>query len=240
LQIGSQDGDDFIMEFNIWWIVGGVIGLIVILAGVFFYFNNKNKGNKFLFKLHLPDGVNTKNVYAVVRRDPLHPQQKQFFFKEYNLSLAYRSPHRYENNISVRDIAFNDKQEFDYVTVSKLENGVVSKALDPQEKQMALSRIKEANNRYDYDMSRRQAMQFFGMIGLTIIMIIGLVVGTIFYARSVGDSVEVAETNREVANSLNSVANQIAQITQEQAIITNLLVENNRGDLPSDIVRPLE
>lgn len=229
-------------KVNVWLIVGIVGGLIVVLTGIFIYFNMRNKGNKFLFKLHLPNTLDTKDVYAVIKRDPNHPQQKMFYFKDFNLWLSYRAPSRRENLKSVRDIAFNDKQEFEYITYSPMQNKHVERGLDPEEKQIALHRLKEYSNRYDYDMSRKQALQFFGMIGLTVIMIIALTVSVIFYARAVGDSVDVAQTNKEVTDGLNAVASQIAAVTEEQAIITALLADVRSGVVSGNdsVVRPIE
>jgi len=225
---------------NIWLILGIVGGLILILTGLFIYFSARNKGNKFLFKLHLPDERNTRDVYAVLRRDPNHPAQKEFYFKDYNLRLTFRAPNRYENGKSVRDIAFNDKQEFEYITVGGIENNHITRGLDPEEKQIALHRLKEYSGRYDNDMSRKQALQFFGMIGMTIIMVIALTVSVVFYARAVGDSVDVAQANKEVAASLNTVASQIADVTEEQAIITALLRQERDGLADDVLSRPLE
>lgn len=224
---------------NIWLIVGIVGGFAVIMVIVMIYLNARNKSNKFLFKLHLPDERNTRDIFAVMRRDPNHPEQKQFYFKEFNLSLSYRAPTRYENGKSVRDVAFNSKQEFEYITFGGIENKHIGRGLDPEEKQIALHRLKEYSNRYDYDMSRKQALQFFGMIGLTVIMIIALTVTVIFYARAVNDSVEVAKSNQEVASALKSVASQIADITEEQAVVTALLVRERDGVVDTG-VRPLE
>lgn len=194
-----------------------------ILLVAWFWMGRK----QFQFILYAKDGTNRTYLNAKVKTDPKHPDVQKFVFSG-GQSLDIKEPTCYINKKPVREITYNKLGEYCYLTATKFdEKNYNSKALEPEEKQIALFRYKENSERYAKTLDKYQAITLIAMFVMTLIIGIGIIYCTITYVNTTSKFVEIAQENGKVADELKNIANIFQGISQQQSVITAALVGNN-------------
>ncbi|MCK4522455.1 MAG: hypothetical protein KAU20_07820 [Nanoarchaeota archaeon] len=229
-----------------------VVGIFVLLGGILLYFWKKS-GKKFPFILYSPNGERADIIYARVRIDPENPANKQFVFDTLDSPLTIKRPTIFLNGIPHREITFNKLSEYNYlknqgikvdekkkeelenqerdvyqyVDGTKIDNkAYLEKCLEPEEKQIAISRLKENTRRYQDPMNKYAAYTLIGTFVMSFLICVCM--GYCFFKVGdiTDDVVTIAKEQDESIKVLNHVATTNQQTTEQLTGIAAALTQN--------------
>lgn len=198
-----------------------IIGLVVWL----FVFRKKKQ---YPFLLYSRDLQRRKVIQATLKADPENKENKQFFLPGIDKPLALKEPTCFQKGVGYREVMQNKDGSYSYIKGMKLdENKYIEMSLTPDEKALALHRIKENEVRYQHPISKTQAAMIITGFIMIIILVIGIIYSTIAYVGAGKDVVKVVQANKENTNAMAASTGQLAQISAQQAAITAALTKEH-------------
>lgn len=201
------------------FIVGGLL-IAVIVSFVAWIFFRKGK-KSFPFLLYSVDGKMT-TVQGAVKVDPTNKTNKKFHIAGTDQTLPIRAPSVVMGGVAYREIMYDQNGELQYVDRSFVKNKLEVSLL-PEEKQIALSRIKENEKRYENPMGKAQAYMILSLFLLIFILLVGIVYSTISYVKVVNKMVQISEDNRESMKLQQGISQNNQAIVEQLAGITAAL-----------------
>lgn len=208
------------------FIIVGVVILGVIGVVVWLFLFRKKKAYPFL--LYSRDLQRRKVIHAQLKADPNNRENKMFFFPGVDTKLALKEPTCFQNGVAYREVMQNKDGGYSYLKGCKLdEDDYIKLSLTPDEKALALHRIKENEVRYQHPISKTQAAMIITGFIMIIILVIGIIYSTIAYVGAGKDVVKVVQANKENTNAMAATTGQLAQISAQQAAITAALTKEN-------------
>lgn len=200
-----------------------VIGLLIFLGWAFFFRQKK----KYPFLLYSRDCKHRKIVYAQLKIDPGNKENKRFFFPGNDTTLELREPTAFQGGVSYREIMQNPNGGYSYVKGAEInDKDYLELSLSPEEKALALARIKENEARHANPMSKTQAAMIITGFILILILTIGIIYSTISYVGAGKNVIKVVKENGKLVNTLDGTAQRIEGITAQQAAITAALTKD--------------
>lgn len=218
------------MALPVWllaiFIVVGVVVLALICIILYFFVFRKKKGYPFL--LYSRDLQRRKVIQASLRADPTNKENKKFFFPGNDTTLMLREPTCFQDGVGYREIMQNKDGGYSYIDGTKLdENQYIKLSLAPDEKALALHRIKENVERYAQPMSKTTAAMIITGFILVIILTIGIIYSTIAYVGAGKDVVKVVKESQKMQDAQNKNTEVLKEISSQQAQITAALTKEN-------------
>lgn len=211
------------------WIIAIIVIVIVLFVSAFgflawaFFFRRKKQ---YPFLLYSRNLKNAREVYAAIKVDPENKENKVFTFSGVDSKLAIREPSLFIGSKSYRQIIQNQNGGYSYIDGITLDEANYLKlSLSPDEKSLALHRIKENHERNANPVSKTQAAMLITGFIMVIILAIGIIYSTIAYVGAGKNVVKVVETNKANINSMNAVTSRLADISEQQAQITGALTK---------------
>jgi len=216
------------MDMKLILIIGcAVIFFVVVGLIVVFWYYRRRGGNQFPFLLYSAKGNNVSIIDAKILADPENKSDKKFVFPGTDNTLPIREPTWWMGGKAYRQITHNKHGEFVYLEAHELDDGKHRKlALLVEERQIALSRIKENNSRYQTPMKKLEAYVLLGGFVLVMMLLVGIIYCTIAYATISKDMVKLAKENVEVASSNKAVSRTNAKVTEQLALIVAAITDN--------------
>lgn len=206
-------------------VVGAVIVLIIGVVAWLFIFRKKKQ---YPFLLYSRDLERRKVIHASLKADPQNRENKKFFFPGVDTQLPLKEPTCFQSGVAYREIIQNKDGGYSYIKGTKLdEKDYIELSLTPDEKSLALHRIKENEVRYQHPISKTQAAMIITGFIMIIILVIGIIYSTIAYVGAGKDVVKVVQANKENTNAMAASTGQLAQISAQQAAITAALTKEN-------------
>lgn len=221
------------MALPIWLIaIFIVVGVVVLsLVGIILYFFVFRKKKGYPFLLYSRDLQRRKVIQATLRADPTNKENKKFFFSGNDTTLMLREPTCFQDGVGYREIIQNKDGGYSYIEGTKLDEAkYVNLSLSPDEKALALHRIKENVERYAQPMSKTTAAMIITGFILVIILTIGIIYSTTAYVGAGKDVVKVVKATQEMQSAQNANTNTLALISSQQAQITAALTKTNNID----------
>lgn len=208
------------------FVIVGIIMFVLVAVVVWIFFFRKKKQYPFL--LYSRDLQRRRVIHAQLKVDPENKENKVFTFAGVDTRLALKEPTCFQDGQGYREVMQNKDGGYSYIQGCKLdEEDYIELSLQPDEKALALHRIKEYNVRYQHPMSKSQAAMLITGFILVIILVIGIVYCTIAYVGAGKDVVKVVQSNKENINSMKSATDTLAHISTQQAAITAALTKEN-------------
>ena len=206
-----------------------IVGVVVIaLIGIILYFFVFKKKKGYPFILYSRDLQRAKIIQATLRADPTNKENKKFFFQGNDTTLMLREPTYFQDGVAYRQIMQNKDGGYSYIEETKLdESKYIKLSLTPDEKALALHRIKENVERYAQPMSKTTAAMIITGFILVIVLVIGIIYSTVAYVGAGKDVIKVVKATQEMQNAQNSNTNTLALISSQQAQITAALTKEN-------------
>ncbi len=218
------------------FILVGVIFLSVI--GVLLWFFVFRKKKQYPFLLYSRDCQRRKVIHASLKTDPANKENKMFCFAGVDTKLPLREPTCFQDKVSYREIMQNKDGGYSYLEGIKIdEKKYIEVSLTPDEKALALHRLKENEVRYQNPMGKTQAAMIITGFIMIIILTIGIVYSTIAYVGAGKDVVKVVKENKEAINAMSANTANLARISQQQAQITAALTKTN--NIETNITRTI-
>ena len=210
-------------------------GSVLLLAGGIFLYFKITSSKKFPFLLYSRDGWNVTTIHAKVLVNPENVKDKKFIFDEYDSPLDIGEPTKWINGVPHREITYNQLNEFSYVKGRVVEGkeikgynefryvkgtiiddiSYLKVALEPEEKQISLSRLKENMKRYENPMGKLQAYTLIAGFVLVLLLAIGIIYSTIAYVGASEDLVTLAKENAKAIPEVGRIADNIAKATSQ-------------------------
>ena len=220
---------EFIWTIAKW--VGGIVGILLLLGGIaLWYFWKKSAGKKYKFLLHSADGKNVNIIDGKVTTNPDNSSDSLFTFSNNPSKLTIRKPTKFIDGTAYREITYDSEGKYCYIESSfndkKLEN-----ALQPDEKQITLFRLKETQERYKNPMEKFQAITLIAGFIMCLIVIGGVIFMTIKFSSQIGTIAEIAKDNKAVAEMNGQTMNKMVLVTEQLAVISGTKINNETGDL---------
>lgn len=210
--------------FAIIGVVGGLFVLIIAVAGYFFFFKKKKQYPFLLYSRNMRD---RRVVYGSLKIDPDNKEDKKFFFAGMTSTLPLKEPTCFQDGKAYREIIQNKDGGYSYIEECRLdEDKYMSLSLSPDEKSLALHRIKENEDRNQNPMSKHQAVMLITGFVLIIILVIGIIYATIAYVGASKNLVKLAEETKKITNTIASSNNVMKDITAQQTAIIAALANN--------------
>jgi len=206
-------------------ICGGVFGFLILIAVLlfaFFWFKGKKKA-KFKFLLWSKDGRSVTTIEGIVKIDPNNKKNKQFFFSTNDSSLGIKEPTRWINNEPYREITYDKEGNYIYLKNITLDEGNMKMALAPEEKSIALFRLKETQEKYQNPMEKTQAIMLITGFLMILILIVGIVYATFSFGSGIKHMIDVAELNKESMDIAASITATNADVTVQLVQVTAAL-----------------
>lgn len=206
-------------------IVGVVIlGIIGIVAWLFLF----RKKKQFPFLLYSRDCQRRKVIYATLKTDPTNRENKKFFFPGVDNQLPLQEPTCFQDGKAYREIMQNKDGGYSYLKCAKIdEEDYIELSLTPDEKALALHRIKEYETRYQHPISKTQAAMIITGFIMIIILVIGIIYSTIAYVGAGKDVVKVVQANKENTAAIATSVGTLQKISVQQAQIAIALLKKD-------------
>jgi len=206
------------------YLIGGIVILMVIAGGIFFWLRKKSQGKKFPFVLHSLDGEKARPLGAVVQVDKTNASKKNFYFPEFDTTLPIKSPTWYFAGTAYREVIQDRNGELQYLDRHKInKDKYMEVSIDPEEKSLALYRYKENMRRYENPMDKASAAILISGFILVFLLMVGIIYSTISFASTAKSNVEfVKEQNKGIAK-LEQVASSNALVTEQLVQVASLL-----------------
>lgn len=218
------------------FIIVGIVILVLICLVVYIFVFRKKKAYPFL--LYSRDLQRRKVIQAQLKVDPDNRENKLFFFPGNDSRLALKEPTCFQDGVAYREIMQNKDGGYSYIEGAKLdEKKYIELSLTPDEKSLALHRIKENEVRYQHPMSKSQAAMIITGFILVIVLVIGIVYCTIAYVGAGKDVIKVVQSNKENINAMVTATGTLSQISAQQASITAALTKEN--NIKTNITRQI-
>jgi len=207
--------------YLVFGVVGGLVILLLMFLGYMYFFRRKKQ---YPFLLYSRDLKRRKVIYAVLKTDPNNKENKKFFFQGMDTQLPLKEPTAFQNNVAYREVIQNKAGGYSYIEGTKLdEKDYLELSLSPDEKSLALHRIKENEDRNSNPMSKTQAAMLITGFILIIILVIGIIYSTIAYVGAAKNLVKLAEQTKAIQASAGANLQIMNTITEQQARITAML-----------------
>lgn len=207
-------------------IAGLVVGGVVIFGGVgvvlWLIFSKGKKQFPFLIY-----GVNGEisTSKGTVKVDPGNKTNKKFFIEGTDQSLPIRPPTSTIGGIAYREVMYDQNGDLQYIQKKVNRDKAMDIGLIPEEKQIALFRIKENERRYENPMGKAQAYMLLSMFVLIFILILGIVFSVISFTKNTDQMVQISETNRDSLKIQKNVADSNARVVEQLAGIMAAMTE---------------
>ena len=205
-------------------IVGGVI-IVVPSVGIWLFFRIR-KGKAYDFRLHSRDGKTITSIKGFVKIDPKNKSNKRFFFKENDSSLEIREPSSFIDGKPSRDITYNNEGGFVYLEEIVLNTDKLEYALTPEEKQIALFRLRSFENRYESQLSKTQAVMLIANFILILLLLIGSIYAAVTSGETVKNSLVIVKELDSTISKLDETAKTNLLISEQQTNIMAMLAPN--------------
>lgn len=205
------------------------IGVIILgLGAVVVYFVFFKKKKQYPFLLYSRDCQRRKVLQGQLKTDPTNRENKVFVFPGVDSRLPLKEPTCFQSGTAYREIIQNKDGGYSYIEGATInEEKYIELSLTPDEKSLALHRIKENEVRYQHPISKTQAAMIITGFIMIIVLTIGIIYSTIAYVGAGKDVVKVVKANKENTNAMASATTTLGQISAQQAAITAALTKDN-------------
>lgn len=199
------------------------VALLGFLGWAFLFRRRK----QFPFLLYSRDCKRRRVIFAKLKIDPENRENKRFFFPGIDSSLELREPTCFHEGKAYREIMQNKNGGYSYIDGAKIdEDGFIKLSLSPDEKVLALSRMKDYGERYANPMSKHQAYMLITGFVLIIILVVGIVYSTISYVGAGKNLIKFAEQNKEAQRITASAAANLEKVNEQQIAILSVLTSD--------------
>jgi len=213
------------------WVVG-IITILLILGGIaLYYFWKKSAGKKYKFLLYSADNKNVNIIDGTVSTNPDNTSDTLFTFSNNPTKLTIRKPTRYIDGTAYREITYDNEGKYCYLESVSINEKKLELALQPDEKQITLFRLKETQERYKNPMEKFQAITLIAGFIMCLIVIGGVIFMTVKFSTQIGTIAEIAKDNKEVARINGETINKMVLITEQLAVISGTRINNETNDL---------
>lgn len=215
------------MIFPAWllsiFIIGGVVFAFALGFLAWAYFFRKKKA--YLFLLYSRDCQRRRVIKADLKTDPNNKSNKMFFFSGTDTTLPLKEATCFQEGKSYREIMQNRDGTYSYIKGARIDEiDYLSLSLTPDEKALALHRIKENEVRYQNPMGKTQAAMLITGFILIILLTIGIVYSTIAYVGAGKNVVKVVQENQAFLKQFEQTTSVLSEISEQQASITAVLI----------------
>lgn len=197
----------------IFWIIGFFVFVGLGVGALFWFYKSKSK-KKYPFILYNADGSKNREIFAVLSTDEFNRDVVQFEFPQDfpKAVLLVKPPSFWVDGKGYREIIQNDLGELSYVEKRINKDKYLELNIMPEEKSIAMSRMRGYSERYQRDVTKWQA---FTLGAIVIMFFIGIVgAGYVFtstykasdnlivVSQQTKDSTRAIQTTSEVLNDL--------------------------------------
>lgn len=219
------------MDYSIFWTigkwVGGVSLTLLVLGGIALFVLWKYSGKKHKFLLYSKDGLNVSIVGASIRANKDNKSDRKFYFPDNQYELEIRKPTRFMNGKPYREITYDQEGKYCYLEGTTFNEDKLNLTLKPEEKQIALFRLKEYQERYKDPIDKMGAISMI----MQLIMVFIIAGGCIFCFVKTGTMLNtisevVQETNKNAEITGETTAKQL-QIMEMMAVMQGMEVDGN-------------
>jgi flagellar basal body-associated protein FliL len=210
-----------------------IIVSMVAGGGIFLFLRSRNK-KEFLFYIYSRDLKSITTTHGKLIKDSNN--QNVFELPKYNKFIDVKSSTRYLNGKMIRELVFTKDGNFAYIHDLKLvpatkdvKGKIINEALDeeeylkyslsPEDKQIALYRIKEIAQRFNSGMDKTQMLTLISLGVICLIMIIATAfMGYKMYQTSQNMN-EHQETLTDSTKNIDKLASTNLLVTEQLAAL---------------------
>jgi uncharacterized membrane protein YciS (DUF1049 family) len=224
------------MDYDMIWQVAKILGIVLlvflVVGGIIlYYFWKRSAGKKYDFLLYSSDAKTITIVKADVSVNPENVNDKLFTFANNTSKLEIRKPSRFIDGKPYREITFDNEGKYCYLTQTSFDEKKLEMSLQPEEKQIALFRLKESQERYKNPMEKLTAITLIAGFIMCLIIIGGVLFCTIKFSSQIGTIAEIAKDNKAVSEMNGQTMNKMVLITEQLAAISGTKMNTNSSDL---------
>lgn len=187
-------------------IIVGFFVFVGLIAGFFYWFAKHRENKRYPFIVYNANGTRGGVVYAKLKKDESNKSNVNFVFLEYpGAELLIKPPTLWLDNLAYREIIQNDLGELSYLAGRQIDSSNYMKLnLVPEEKALALIRMRGYSERYQRDVSKWQAFLLGGIIMMFFIGVLGA--GYVMYSTysASGDLVAIGKQSKDIQNSIQT------------------------------------
>lgn len=219
------------MDYEIFWTigkwVGGILVALLAISGAVLWFLWKRSRNKHKFLLYSKDGLNVRVIGANIKVNKENKADKMFDFPDGNCQLPIDKPTRFLDGKPYREITYDQEGNYCYLKGTTFDENKLNLTLHPDEKQIALFRLKEYQERYKDPVDKFQAISMI----MQLIMVFIIAGGCIFCFVKAGTMLDtiaevVKETNKNAEIAGATTAKQL-QIMEQMAAMQGATIAPN-------------
>lgn len=202
------------------------VGAFALLSIFVFWYLNKTKGSgkKYGFLLYNETGTQARKLEAKIIIDPSNISKKVFSFEGNDTKLPIRSPTLQVGGKSFREVVMGRKGEMVYLEKRKIDDEkYLSTSLSSEDVAVYTGMILENNREFDNPLAKTTATMIISMAFIAFLIIVGCVYSTITLVQNSKTMAEAAKENSKAVSGLNSAADTMNSIAEQQTMIVAAL-----------------
>lgn len=200
-----------------------VIFIVLVVGGLMAYFFFIKGGKKFKFLLASKDGKTLKELTARVKADSANLKKKVFVFDNGN-ELIIKEANFFVGGKSYRLIGHTPDGDYTYINEWEISQDKYLKfSLAPEDKQLALYRMKENNIRFQDPLAKNTLMMMTAMLVLTLLLTMGIIFSVYQYAKISGTHVDLAKENNKIMEGIRQSVNTMGDVSERLVTVTAVL-----------------
>lgn len=206
-------------------IIGGFLLLLVLIGVGVWLWTRQKRRRSFNFLLFSRDpNAMPQVIKGQVGIDKQNKNDRWFFFEQNSTRLPIRAPTLFLNKIAYREITYGDDGNYVYLKGKKFDRDKYMEiALDPVEKSIALSQLKDNQKSFEAVMNKYQAYALMAVVILIIFLTVGTIYSSIAYAKASSDHVKLAQENSNLQKDIRASIKVMNEISIRNAEIVTAI-----------------